>query len=138
MSLKFFFNRRGAVVWGLLVSGWVFLILNLLKIETQSPTSHFFLWLLVGQAFLITSTRFFPWYAKADRGYGIEEHFEKTMVPLAYILSLGGIVFWAVPNWGILVFSNVLLIPIWVVNFILIHFHYRDHDQTPPSFFVRQ
>ncbi len=132
MSLKFFFNRKGPLVLTLLAMGWLATVYHLLF----STRSFFFIvFCLLG--FVITLIRFYPWYKPEDRGSGIEEHFEKTMVPASYIIVVTNIVYHFWPSWPFLLFSIVLLAVIQSVNFILLYFHFRDKDPTPPSYFTR-
>lgn len=142
MSLKFFFNRKGAVVTGLTVLGWLLMILNLYRLSSEGAdrgvvTGVFFV-LFIILCLFITITRFLPWYPKAFRGCGIEEHFEKTMVPTSYIMVTTAVVYLLWKNcWPFLLFVSLLLTVIISVNFILLYFHFRDHDPLPPSFFAQ-
>lgn len=142
MSLKFFFNRKGPVVLSLTVIGWALALLNLYKLPGQ--------WEVRGQATgiiyiaflflcgLITVIRFIPWYHRKDRGAGIEEHFEKTLVPTSYIMVVANsLYFFWMKAWPFLVFIFPLLLLIMIVNGILLYFHKRDKNTTPPSYFAR-
>lgn len=143
MSLKFFFARNGAVVLGLFGLGWILNLYGLSRLHAEwaargafTGTSYL---IFIGCALLITLTRFIPWYGPQDRGFGIEEHFAKTLVPVAYILVIANCVHRAALESGValLVFSAMLLV-IQSVNFILIYFHRQDKDPTAPSHFSRQ
>lgn len=142
MSLKFFFNRNGRVVWLLTFLGWGLSLWNGLQLkfqwELRGEATDFSFLFFVFFYLLILGFRFIPWYKKEDRGYGIEEHFFKSMVPAAYILVVtnGVYIFWA-QSWPFLLFSVFLLSILLLVNFILIYFHFRDHDLTPPAYFAR-
>lgn len=142
MSLKFFFNRKGIVVIGLTILGWIGNGLHLLALPWQwsyrggFTVSCFLLYLFL--SLLITVIRFKPWYKKEDRGAGIEEHFEKVLVPLSYIMVLTNLIYhyWQA-SWPFLLFVSFLFTVILSVNFILLYFHTKDHDSTPPSYFAR-
>ena len=142
MSLKFFFNRKGIVVVSLTVIGWIGNFFHFLGIFWQwhdrgAITGFFFLFYLF-LAFLITVFRFKPWYKKEDRGAGIEEHLEKTLVPTSYMMVLTNVIYhyWQA-SWPLLFFMSLLFMVILSVNFILLYFHNRDTDPTPPSYFAR-
>ena len=142
MSLKLFFNRKGKIVLSLTVIGWTGNFLHLIALPWQwndrgTLTDLFFL-LYLFLAFLITAIRFKPWYQKEDRGAGIEEHFEKTLVPIAYILVFTNLIYhyWQA-SWPFLLFISLIFLIILSVNAILLYFHNRDKDQTPPSYFAR-
>lgn len=142
MSLKFFFNRKGFVVLGLNVGGWLLVCYHLYHLQDEwiirGPLTSILYIVFVFLCLLINFFRFKPWYSKKDRGYGIEEHFEKTLVPTAYILVCFNLLYFVWDKaWPILLFAVLLFIIILHVNFILIYFHYKDRDSTPPSYFVR-
>lgn len=139
MSLKFFFNRKGRVVLGMTLLGWVLTLWNLFYSKTvHGPFTRTIFYLYVGLALLVTLIRFIPWYAKKDRGAGIEEHFEKTLVPVAYILVLIGLIYplWA-NSWPIILFMSLFFGLIVYASSILIFFHFQDKDPIAPSFFSR-
>lgn len=132
MSLKFFFDRNGIVVKSLFVIGWLATICHLYY------SSGAALAVFAGLCFFVTLIRFIPWYSRADRGFGIEEHFQKTLVPTSYIMTATNIVFFFWKNCGpFLVFASLLITVILCINFILIYFHFKDKDPTPPSLFSR-
>lgn len=117
----------------LIVTGWGANVYHLFVF----PKSFFFI-LFCLLCLVITFIRFYPWYKQQDRGAGIEEHFEKTMVPTSYIMVVTNIIyhFWS-SGWPFLLFASLLLLIIQSVNFILLTFHFRDKDPTPPSYFTR-
>lgn len=142
MSLKFFFNRHGSVVITLNVIGWVLNLWHLYCLSAQWSERGLFtgvtFLIYIFFCFLITLARLIPWYPREHKGYGIELHFEKTLVPVGYIMVLTNVIyfFWN-SCWPFLLFIIFLLTVIQSVNFILIYFHFKDKDPTPPSYFVR-
>ena len=142
MSLKFFFNRKGNVVLGMTLLGWSLTLRNLFHLknnwETRGYFTNYFFLFTVFLAFLITVIRFFPWYAKEDRGAGIEDHFEKTFVPVVYLLVIIELIFNLWMNcWPLLLFAAVFFTLILYVNAILITFYFKDTDPIRTSFFAR-
>jgi hypothetical protein len=80
-----------------------------------------------------------PWYTKAYRGLGIEEHFGKlagfaSYLAFAICLSrLAGLT----PLWVTLSLIGLPLAAFGLyVNFALIGHHRKDKDTQPPSFFA--
>ena len=142
MSLKFFFNRRGFVVYTLTILGWLlagknsyFMITNW---SSQNFKILFWLFTFLFLSLLFTLIRFISWNKSHNKGHGIEEHFEKILVPLAYILVvIHGTYFLGSKWWIFLMVGSLLLLPILYVNFILIYFHLKDKDKTPPGYFSR-
>lgn len=79
---------------------------------------------------------FFPWYAKAYRGLGIEDHFEKIMTPSVYILLIISLLrFLGIPTLIAEVIFAVLGILLFAFNLALIKCHLNDKDTLPPSYF---
>lgn len=138
MSLKFFFNRKGAVVISLGILGWISGLYHLYTYLFHQTHNQILFFIWFGAATLILVIRFYPWYPKKDRGHGIELHFEKTLVPVTYMMVLT----------NILLCFNILVVPFLVfgiflcflilgVNAILLTFYFKDQDSIPPSYFVR-
>ncbi len=142
MSLKFFFNRKGSVVLSLTILGWILNLWALICLPGEMilrgklTTCLFILYLCL--CFLVTFIRFYPWYPTKDRGAALEEHFEKTLVPTAYIMVVVHL-FWflTLKPWPFLIFVCLLFLPILAVNAILLTFHFQDQDPTPPAYFSR-
>lgn len=87
--------------------------------------------------FIIIGFALFPWYSRKYKGLGIEDHFEKMLIPTTYLVLLDQILrlfFPAVLIW------NIFLVSVFsffiTVNLILLFFHFRDHDKTPPAYFA--
>lgn len=142
MSLKFFFNRSGWVVLGLTGLGWalgVCQVARLLVNDVIWPQKTAIIYgLFMAQCLLITVIRFWPWYPRADRGHGIEEHFQKNLVPVAYLMVLVNMVpfVWQDPS-PLFILLALCLLPFHYVNFILIYFHLIDKTPEPPAFLSR-
>lgn len=142
MSLRFFFNRRGVVVLSLIWIGWLSTATHLYRLyfepNQRGPVTTglytFFAVFLLFRSFF----RFYPWYDKEHRGHGIEEQFEKAMVPTAYITVATNLVFWLWDrSWPFLLFSSILLMIVVFVDFIMLYFHLKDPEKQPPGYFSR-
>lgn len=142
VSLKFFFNRHSGVVIILNVIGWVLNLWHLYHLSAQWGERGLFtgvtFLIYIFLCFLITLIRFIPWYPREHKGYGIELHFEKTLVPAGYTMVVTNIIYFLWRScWPFLLFSILLFLIIQSVNCILIYFHTKDKDPTPPSYSVR-
>lgn len=141
ISLKLLFNRNGRVVNWLLFFGWGLHLWQVLKLPMQWDMRGFLtsclylLFVILGLSLVVV--RFIPWYAKDSRGLGIEEHFEKTMVPVAYLLWISFLLnsLFASP-WFFYALVDVFFLVVQIVNAILLYYHFIDTDQSPPSFFT--
>lgn len=131
------------MVRSLFTLGWLFTAYHLYRLSGEWASRG----ALTGISFLVfcafslvaTAVRLIPWYKKQDRGHGIEEHFAKTWVPVAYLLPITNLVYFFVEkSWPFLLLVSFMLLTIQTVNCILIYFHRRDPDLTAPSFFSRQ
>ena len=109
MSLKFFFNRKGFVVIFLSILGWLSSFYHLYGYLFDQTQNRILFLIWFGAATLILGICFYPWYPKKDRGHGIELHFEKTVVPVAYIMVFT----------NILLFFNVLVMPFLVLGLLI-------------------
>ncbi len=80
-----------------------------------------------------------PWYTKAYRGLGIEEHFGKLAGFASYLAFVVGLSRLAglTPIWVTLILIGLPLAALGLyVNFALIGHHRKDKDTQPPSFFA--
>lgn len=141
-SLKFFFNRQGIVVRRVLLLGWILTVFEIFRLvqgrAVSSKGSLIAYGVFIALALAITLTRLIPWYVAADRGHGIEEHFQKTLVPVAYLLVIvNAFMIAGITPWPLLILGGLFFIAVQSVNGILIYLHKRDKDTTPPSFFSR-
>lgn len=141
MSLQFFFNRKGLVVRGLLAISWLlqfyhaWLQLHGLPV---SPFAEALFWIYLGQSLTITAISYIPWNRSTDRGHGIENHFSKTLIPLAYMMMVASLVVSVWPNaWPLLLFVVIAQLPILGVDVLMLAFHFQDKDSMPASYFAR-
>lgn len=100
---------------------------------------------VAGMSFLILSAAeafvaffaHFPWYRGPYRGLGIEEHFRKMFAFSLYPFLVANLFF---ALWGPLLILNLilvlLLIFVLVINSLLLSYHFRDPDKTPPAYFA--
>lgn len=80
-----------------------------------------------------------PWYPKAYRGLGIEEHFGKLAGFASYVVFLVCLARLAglTPVWVTLSLISMPLAALGLyVNLALIGHHRKDFDTQPPSFFA--
>lgn len=79
----------------------------------------------------------FPWYRGPYHGLGIEEHFRKMFVFSLYPFLIANLFF---ALWGPLLVLNLILILLLIfvlaINSLLLSYHFRDPDKTPPAYFA--
>jgi hypothetical protein len=75
------------------------------------------------------------WYEDAERYEGIELQFKKGMVPTAYVLFLGGLLFQLISSLPVLLVMVAMLAVVGHVNIILLHLRSKDRDGMPVNFF---
>jgi hypothetical protein len=142
IMLKIFFDRASPFVYAF--NGLsLFLILLLLWQGGWNGG----VWLGPVTVFLMGSWVFFnalnwiPWYGRklrypeAKGKLGIRLHFQKNIVPMAYILPIAFLLKWAgVGEWFLLPFA-LLFLPMYYVSVILLFFHFRDSSDLMPGYF---
>jgi hypothetical protein len=140
MTLKFFFNRQGkffflVTILGLSLMGWQLFFLPQKWISHGLLTDLLLISFLF-LCFLFFVCRFIPWYPSLKKGQGIEQHFEKMIVPTSYLMVLVGsfLSFFNSP-WIVLFLSCLILFVLLVINFILIYLYLKDTDKTSPGYF---
>lgn len=69
-----------------------------------------------------------------DRGIGL--HFRKMLVAASYTIFIVNLL--AILGAGFAIYlSAALFVFIFHINAILLHFHFRDKDSTPPNFYTK-
>jgi bacteriorhodopsin len=135
--MKFLINYRSRfvdVVEVLGIIGLATIAWRAIALETGWLTWIFYAIVIIEYAFIryCATTR---WYDDAERFEGVELQFRKAMIPTAYLLCLGSIIFQISPSATILIALAILFAIIAHVNVILIHLHRRDKDSLPPNYF---
>ena len=121
------------------MDGAYFFFIRILDQGVSSSKSFLFFYsfyILIAAA--ITIFRLVHWCKPADRGFCLEEHFQKNMIPVCYIMLVNNILLgMGIKNIFLFILSGFLLIPMLIVNFILLYFYMKDSDLTPPGYFAR-
>jgi hypothetical protein len=135
--MRFLFNHRSRfvdIVEVLGIIGLAAIAWRAISLEAGWLTWTFYIIVILEYAFMryCTTTR---WYDGAERFEGVELQFRKAMIPTAYLLCLGSILFQLIPSSAILIALAILFAVIAHVNVILIHLHRRDKDPLPPNYF---
>jgi len=77
----------------------------------------------------------FPWYPGKKGKLGIRLHFQKTLVPAAYLLALAfALKLVGASEWVLLPFG-LFFLPMYYVAVILLWFHLRDKSDLMPGYF---
>lgn len=134
------FLRQGVVFHLIALATWFVWIFNLLDVIVVGRFGfETMIYLVLGfLATLLEAMALYPWYGKSHRGFGIEEHFGHVAVAVIYLFLLTNLmrltdvqILWLEVVFGALFFLVLLL------NFVLLSYHFRDTDRTPPGFYSR-
>lgn len=140
--LDFFFNRKSPWIKLLNLIGLSFSLYFLIELKAEYEVRGLFT--VIGyDAFVLLSWvllifTLIPFYKKEDRGFGIEEHFQKTLVPVAYMINLIhlSLLFMTRP-WFLILFCALFLLVVVGVNIILTSLHLMNDDTYAPAYFSR-
>lgn len=137
--LRLFFHRSAAMVY--LANGLALVLLAWLGFQSfvQGKISLGWGTYSVALAFLffnaINLINWYPQYRLPEAKLGIRLHFQKTVVPVAYLSLLAfGLKALGVPELALGLMS-LLFLPMYYVAFILLFFHFRDTSDLMPGFF---
>jgi hypothetical protein len=134
--LKIFFYRSSPFVFAF--NGLSFLLILLLLYcglglgeITLGPVTIFLMLTWV----FFNALNWIPWYPGTRGKLGIRLHFQKNIVPMAYILPPVFLLKWAgVGEWALLPVA-LLFLPMYYVSIILLSFHFRDGSDLMPGYF---
>lgn len=131
--LRFFFNRNGWFVLALESIG----VLGFFMLALSGRWSAILTIYLASYLFIRFSA-VWNWYENKldlkgnDAGIGL--HFKKMLVAAAYVIAFTNIFVLAGFNWPVYLSIGLLLFIIHI-HIILLYFHFKDRDTTPPNFF---
>lgn len=78
-----------------------------------------------------------PWYGWKHKGLGIEDHFEKILVATTYLMLLiNALLFFGLEISFLNILFSVLFFVLIILNGVLLSYHFKDKDPTPPGFFT--
>jgi len=140
--LKFLFNRNGMFpktleflgalgFLYLIFSGWIF---------RQSFALKLFFAVYLLFYILIRVCAGLSWYKKFPEirspDAGIMLHFRKMLVAVSYTIFIVNLL--AILGAGFAIYlSAALFVFVFHINAILLYFHFRDKDNTPPNFYTK-
>lgn len=126
MSLK---NKFFKIIFVLSLFLW---ILNLYKLDLH--ITFILLSILYG---ILVIFALIPWYGWKYKGLGIEDHFEKILVATTYLMFLINVLlFFGVEISFLNILFSVLFFALIILNGVLLSYHFRDNDPTPPGYFM--
>lgn len=80
---------------------------------------------------------FIPWYGLKYKGLGIEDHFEKILVATTYLMLLvNALLFFGLSISFLNILFSILFFALIILNGVLLSYHFKDKDPTPPGFFT--
>lgn len=108
---------------------WIF---NLYKLDL--PITFITLSVLYG---VLVIFALIPWYGWKHKGLGIEDHFEKILVATTYLMLLiNTFLFFGLEVPFLNILFSILFFALIVLNGVLLSYHLKDKDPTPPGFFM--
>lgn len=137
--LKLFW--RHGIFYRLLTGlAWLLWLVNLLDVvmlgRYEWNTQVFFVFGFL--AVILEMMALIPWYRGGHRGSGIEEHFEHTAVPMIYLFLTGNVLrVIDLPVIGFEVTAAGFFLLFLAFNLVLLVYHFRDEDTTPPAWFSK-
>lgn len=133
--LKFFFGRHGLGMYLANLLALLMLVLLVVKaFKSDIHLGHASLFLFYSY-FFFNVLRFYPWYGRDKADVGLRFHFQRNLVPLAYISLLAfGLKYLSVGEAWLMCFA-LLTLPLHYAAWVLIVFHLRDKSSLPVGYF---
>lgn len=104
---------------------------------TPSAALHITKTVIFAFALIILFFALFPWYGIKFFGLGISEHFRNILIPCVYVLLIYVILarngYQSLPANFVL---GALLFVVMGINGILLFYHFKDKDSSPPAYFA--
>lgn len=136
--LKAFFHPK-SLIFRMIVTGTLalWMVVNLKVLQMHSvvfKVSHI---ILSALGVLLYVFAIIPWYGREYKGLGIEEHFVNILVPTTYLLLFHNtLVFSGWPSATLCIALSCLFLGLLATNSILLFYHLKDGDKTPPAYFA--
>lgn len=80
---------------------------------------------------------FIPWHGKRYAHLGLNDHYQKILVIATYLLLINNVI--AITDFsthGFSIFLIALFVLAIAINFVLLLYHFKDKDKTPPAYFA--
>ncbi len=133
--LRLFFNRFSPLVFIVEIIGVVFIFLTM-RLFFSFP--HIGRLLLILYTLEYLSLRLFAlirWHPQSKRYEGIELHFKKLMVAVAYLLALLSILLYITHNIFFAILGIILFGMMLYPNLMLVYLYTKDKNTTPINHF---
>ncbi|MBI1909501.1 MAG: hypothetical protein HYS22_04970 [Deltaproteobacteria bacterium] len=136
--LRFFFNRSSGFVRFLETLGVVeaVILLQLFHWREGLTVPEWLFLFLLFQSLLMKVCDLIHWYPEPQRTIGIEVHFKKAMVAIAYILSLSSSFILAGIFLPAVIIGNLSMMVFTVGNVVLLWLHFHDKEELPINWFT--
>jgi len=113
---------------------WIGSFITIQKVFNLFLVSHLLLSLL---ALTLTLFAFIPWYGRNYKGLGIEDHFEKILAVMTYLMIFdSALILMGLQSFVVEILLNIIFIIFLFVNITLLRYHLNDSDTTPPAYFA--
>lgn len=136
--LKAFFHPK-SLIFRMIVTGTLalWMVVNLKVLQMHSVVFKVSHVILSALGVFIYVFAIIPWYGREYKGLGIEEHYVKILVPTTYLLLFhNALVFSGWPSATLCIALSCLFLGLLTTNSILLFYHLKDGDKTPPAYFA--
>ena len=136
--LKRFFYRTSPFVYGMNVLSFGFILVFLYQAYGTESGLHlgWATYFLIFCWVYFNALNWIPWYPGTKGKLGIRLHFQKTVVPMVYILPVAFVLKLFGVGEVYLAIFGALFLPMFYVSFILLYFHFRDTSDLMPGYFT--
>lgn len=134
------FSKHGAIFRLTAILAWLFWFFHLLDVVVvERFQNEIIIFLILGcLATLIEGMALYPWYQRSCKGLGIEEHFENVSFLVVYLFFFVNVLkLFEISSIFLEVFLSVLFFLLLVTDLVLLRYHFRDKDPTPPAFYSK-
>lgn len=123
------------VVFSFTIAIWIYHFLGLDEVQNFPFTISFIISSLL--ATLLIACTLIPWYGNEHRGLGIEAHFRNILLPTTYLLFAQNLLMLGkIQLTSLNIIIGFIFMGLMFSNGVLLHYHFRDKDKTPPSYFA--
>lgn len=134
------FAKHGIVFRLIAVLAWFIWLFHLLEVvmlgSFRNETIAFLVFGCV--ATVIEALALYPWYQSSCRGFGIEEHFENVSFLVVYLFFAVNVFrLFDLYSFWLEVILSALFFLLLLTDLVLLRYHFRDRDRTPPAFYSK-
>lgn len=134
--MRLFYSLKSPLYWFIILSAIVLWSYRIYQSNPLLPHIDWFFLIYSACNLMMLCFALIPWSGLAYKGLGVDDHFEKIASPFMIIWLLQGIFPLEAPLSDIINGAFSVLMGIFlIINFILLSYHFKDKDPTPPGYF---